>query len=111
MELGFPMEAGTGQIIQALNISYLMERIAASLTQAELDNSTTVITGNMTTSVVRVDVAWHWFILPATLNVVAIMLLLATAVLSHRRKTQLWKTEVVYAGTALPRVRRSEACS
>lgn len=49
----------------------------------------------MTTLVVRVDVTWYWFILPATLNVVAILLLLATAVLSHRRKTQLWKSSTL----------------
>jgi hypothetical protein len=95
MEFGFPMKADTGQTIKANNFSYLMERIAAAMTQAELDNSTTLILGNMTTLVVHVDVAWYWFILPATLNVVAILLLLATAVLSHRRKTQLWKSSTL----------------
>jgi hypothetical protein len=95
MEFGFSMDSDTGQIIRNHSFSYIMERIAASLTKAELDNSATIITGNMTTPVAHVDVAWYWFILPATLNVAAIILLLATAVLSHSRKTQLWKSSTL----------------
>jgi hypothetical protein len=95
MELGFPMEATTDQVIAAHNFSYLMERIAASMTKAELDNSATFVYGNMTSPVVHVEVAWYWFILPATLNVVTILLLLATAVLSHRCQTRLWKSSTL----------------
>jgi hypothetical protein len=95
MEVGFPMEATTDRVIAAHNFSYLMERIAAAMTKAELDNSATFVYGNMTSLVVHVEVAWYWFILPATLNVVAILLLLATAVLSHRHQTRLWKSSTL----------------
>jgi hypothetical protein len=93
LTVGFPTSGmTTGQAIRAHNFSYLVERMTASLTKAELDNSTTLVYGNMSYGVVQVDVAWSWFILPAALNVVAIFLLLATAILSHHRKTQLWKS-------------------
>ena len=72
-----------------------MERMAASMTKVELDKSSTLVYGNMTFPVVHVEVAWQWFILPAALNALAIFLLLATAVLSHRRKTQLWKSSTL----------------
>lgn len=90
---GFPVSGmTTSQAIRDHNFSYLVERIAASMTKAELDNSTTMVYGNVSSGVVQVDVAWYWFVLPAALNVVAILLLLATALLSHHRKTQLWKS-------------------
>jgi hypothetical protein len=93
MKLGFQTDGTTTiQAIQAHNFSYLMERIAASMTKAELDNSTTLVHGHMTSPVVHIEAAWPWFILPAALNGLAIFLLLATAVLSHHRKTQLWKS-------------------
>lgn len=95
MTTGFPMDIDTSRAIQAHNFSYLMEKVAASLTKAEIDNSSTVVFGDMFVSVVHVEVVWYWFILPATLNVVAILLLLATAILSHRRKTQLWKSSAL----------------
>jgi len=94
-EMGFPMEADMSQAIQDHNFSYLMKRIAASMTKAELDNSVTLVYGDMSTSAVHVEVVWYWFILPATLNVLAILLLLATAVLSHRHKTRLWKSSAL----------------
>lgn len=94
--LGFPTVGKTTyQAIQAHNFSYLMERMAASMTKVELDKSSTLVYGNMTFPVVHVEVAWQWFILPAALNALAIFLLLATAVLSHRRKTQLWKSSTL----------------
>jgi hypothetical protein len=65
------------------------------MTKAELDNSTTLVYGNVTTSAVHVAVAWYWFILPAALNALAILLLLATAVMSYRRNTQLWKSSTL----------------
>jgi hypothetical protein len=93
MGMGFQTDGKTTtKAIQAHNFSYLVERMAASMTKAELDNSSTLVYGNMTSPVVHVEVAWPWFILPAALNVLAILLLLATAVLSHHRKTQLWKS-------------------
>jgi hypothetical protein len=96
MGIGFPTNGKTTiQAIQAHNFSYLMERMAASMTKAELDNSSTLVYGNMTSPVVHVEVAWQWFILPAALNALAIFLLLATAVLSHHRKTQLWKSSML----------------
>jgi hypothetical protein len=96
MTMGFPTGGmTTSQAVRAHNFSYLVERMAASMTKAELDYSSTVIYGNMSSGVVQVDVAWRWFALPAALNAVAIFLLLATAVLSHNRKTQLWKSSTL----------------
>jgi hypothetical protein len=94
--MGFPTRGKpTSQAVQAHNFSYLVERMAASMTKAELDNSTTLVYGNVTTSTVRVEVAWYWFVPPAALNVLAILLLLATAILSHRHKTRLWKSSTL----------------
>jgi hypothetical protein len=85
----------TSQAVQAHNFSYLVERMAASMTKAELDNSTALVYGNVTTSTVHVEVAWYWFIPPAALNVLAILLLLATAIFSHHHKTRLWKSSTL----------------
>jgi hypothetical protein len=106
MELGFPIVKGDiNDAIQAHNFSYLMERIAASMTKAEFDNSTSLVYGHMSTGLPHVHVAWHWFILPAALNVLAMLLLLGTVILSHHRKTQLWKSStlaLLYHGLDAP---------
>jgi hypothetical protein len=95
MTMGFPtIGKPISQAIQAHNFSYLVERMAASMTKAQLDDGITMH-GNMISGMVQVDVAWYWFIFPATLNVLATLLLLATAVLSHHRKTQLWKSSTL----------------
>jgi hypothetical protein len=96
MTMGFPTRGmPTSQAVQAHNFSYLVERMAASMTKAELDNSTALVYGNVTTSTVHVEVAWYWFIPPAALNVLAILLLLATAIFSHHHKTRLWKSSTL----------------
>ena len=66
MTMGFETTGmTTSRAIQAHNFSYLVERMAASMTKAELDNSTTLVYGSMSSGVIQVDVAWYILVCPA----------------------------------------------
>ena len=83
------------RVVQAKNLSYVLDNVAASLTRLAIDNSSETVTGYVTTPETYVHVRWAWLALPICLEAVGIALLLATAVVSYHGKVPLWKESLL----------------
>jgi hypothetical protein len=85
------------QRVQQMNLSGVLNNVAASLTDLGLapSNRTSIVTGSSQRLEVYVRVDWPWLILPATLEVAGLCVLVLTALLSKRKRVRLWKSSAL----------------
>ena len=89
------------RMIGNTNLSQVVGGFTASLTKLALDLSKKTVSGNVTTSRVYVQVEWRSIILPGVLEMVGIVLLPATVLVSRCGHVPLWKPSllpVLYRG-------------
>ena len=86
----------TMEYITENGLGPVLSGIAASLTQqALLANNSEKLAGTVYTTETFVAVDWPWLIYPATLVLAAIILLILTAIHSHRCRLRIWKSSML----------------
>jgi len=83
------------ECIAANGLEPVLAGVAASLTQqALLTNTSVEEIGTVSTTETFVAVDWPWLIYPASLVLAAIVLLILTAIHSHRSGLKIWKSSM-----------------
>lgn len=91
-----------------------MDNIADSLTNWALERSPKKTDGTSWVSEVYVQVHWPWMALPAAINVLSIIFLISTALITRSRDHRLWKTStlsILYHGLDESLLRHKEVYS
>ena len=83
------------QSVAAKGLKYVVDSVAASLTNLALDLDDKSVVGNVTTSELYVHVQWEWLVLPFALEIVGVALFVTTILLSYRHEIQLWRSSAL----------------
>ena len=87
----------SSEVVDAITtkgLGTVIGNVAASLTRLALERSDTTVVGTVGVSQVYVDVRWKWFILPCFLELMGILFLFLTIVISRYRDVHIWKSSL-----------------